>query len=319
MKGKMWMNIKELTPELDSVSFRAIINNVTAGKTNGNNKTNYLTITLQDQTGTIDAKLWNAKPEQMTSLKIGCVVDVKGDVIKYGEDLQLKVEKIEVFSNDQSEQLKYLKTAPYTVEQLQSKIQSYLECIKDETIYMITKALYEEHYEKMLVYPAASRNHHEFVSGLAYHTVSMCDMAKAIASIHPSLNIDYLYSGILLHDLGKIVELSGPVVPEYTLAGKLLGHISISQAMVASKAKDLNLDDESVLILQHLILSHHGKLEYGSPMLPIIKEAEVIYLIDNLDARINMIDKALENVEPGHFSKRVFPLENRSFYKPNSK
>ena len=311
------MNIKDLTPELDTVTFRAIINNVTAGKTNGNNKTNYLTITLQDKTGAIDAKLWNAKPEQMTSLKIGCVVEVKGDVIKYGEDLQLKVEKIDIISTEQSDQLLFLKSAPYSIEELHQKITYYLNKIQDSTIHQITKALYEEHYEKMIVYPAASRNHHEFVSGLAYHTVSMLQMAEGIANIHSSLNTDYLYSGILLHDLGKIVELSGPVVPEYTLAGKLLGHISISQSMIASKAKELNLDNESVIILQHLILSHHGKLEFGSPMLPIIKEAEVIYLIDNLDARINMIDKALENVEPGHFSKRIFALENRSFYKPN--
>ena len=290
--------IKDLKPDHDSVTFRAIINNVTAGKTNGNNKTNYLTITLQDKSGTIDAKLWNAKPEQMESLKIGCVVDVKGDVIKYGEDLQLKLEKIEIFSTDQSEQLNYLKTAPYSVEDLTRQLGYFISCI--------------------IVYPAASRNHHEFVSGLAYHTLSMCQMAEAIASIHTGLNTDYLYSGIILHDLGKIVELSGPVVPEYTLAGKMLGHISISQAMIATKARDLGLEGEEVIILQHLILSHHGKLEYGSPMLPIIKEAEVIYLIDNLDARINMIEKALENVEPGHFSKRVFALENRSFYKPNN-
>ena len=310
--------IKDLKPDHDSVTFRAIINNVTAGKTNGNNKTNYLTITLQDKSGTIDAKLWNAKPEQMESLKIGCVVDVKGDVIKYGEDLQLKLEKIEIFSTEQSEQLNYLKTAPYSVEDLTRQLGYYISCIKSETIKKIVESLYEEHYEQLIVYPAASRNHHEFVSGLAYHTLSMCQMAEAIASIHTGLNTDYLYSGIILHDLGKIVELSGPVVPEYTLAGKMLGHISISQAMIATKARDLGLEGEEVIILQHLILSHHGKLEYGSPMLPIIKEAEVIYLIDNLDARINMIEKALENVEPGHFSKRVFALENRSFYKPNN-
>ena len=310
--------IKDLKPDHDSVTFRAIINNVTAGKTNGNNKTNYLTITLQDKSGTIDAKLWNAKPEQMESLKIGCVVDVKGDVIKYGEDLQLKLEKIEIFSTDQSEQLNYLKTAPYSVEDLTRQLGYYISCIKSETIKKIVESLYEEHYEQLIVYPAASRNHHEFVSGLAYHTLSMCQMAEAIASIHTGLNTDYLYSGIILHDLGKIVELSGPVVPEYTLAGKMLGHISISQTMIATKARDLGLEGEEVIILQHLILSHHGKLEYGSPMLPIIKEAEVIYLIDNLDARINMIEKALENVEPGHFSKRVFALENRSFYKPNN-
>lgn len=311
------MAIKDLRPEHNSVTFRALINNVTAGKTNGNNKSNYLTITLQDKTGTIDAKLWNAKPEQMTTLKMGCVVDVKGDVIKYGEDLQLKLETIDIFSTNQEDQLQYLKTAPYSMDELSDGLMNYLNQIKNSTIKQITQSLFEEHYEKMMVYPAASRNHHEFVSGLAYHTLSMLQMAEGVAKVHPTLNTDYLYSGILLHDLGKIVELSGPVVPEYTLSGKLLGHISISQAMIASKAKELNLEGEDVVILQHLVLSHHGKLEYGSPMLPIIKEAEVIYLIDNLDARINMIDKALENVEEGHFSKRVFPLENRSFYKPN--
>ena len=137
--------IKDLKPDHDSVTFRAIINNVTAGKTNGNNKTNYLTITLQDKSGTIDAKLWNAKPEQMESLKIGCVVDVKGDVIKYGEDLQLKLEKIEIFSTDQSEQLNYLKTAPYSVEDLTRQLGYYISCIKSETIKKIVESLYEEH------------------------------------------------------------------------------------------------------------------------------------------------------------------------------
>ena len=124
------------------------------------------------------------------------------------------------------------------------------------------------------------------------------------------------FAGITLHDLGKTVELSGPVVPEYTIEGKLLGHISISQAMIKEMADKMNIEGEEVTLLQHIILSHHGKNEFGSPILPQIKEAEVIYLIDNMDARINMLDKALETVEPGGFSKRVFALENRAFYKP---
>lgn len=312
----MTLMIKELAAGNESVSLRALISNVTAGKTNGTNKTNYLNITLQDKSGTIDAKLWSAKPEQMASLVVGCVVDVVGDVIKYGNDLQLKIEKIAIFSQEQTEQVKYLKSAPYSADEMAASLLDYIAKIQDPVILQITQGLYEDHFEELMVYPAASRNHHEFVSGLAYHTLSMLQMAEAVARIHPSLNTNYLYSGILLHDLGKIIELSGPVIPEYTLEGKLLGHISISQAMIARKAADLGLDGEKVVILQHLVLSHHGKLEYGSPVLPVIKEAEVIYLIDNLDARINMMEKALDGVEEGGFSKRIFPLENRSFYKP---
>ena len=96
----------------------------------------------------------------------------------------------------------------------------------------------------------------------------------------------------------------------------MLGHISISQAMVKEMADKMNIEGEEVTLLQHMILSHHGKNEFGSPVLPQVKEAEIIYLIDNMDARINMLEKALETIEPGCFSKRVFALENRSFYKP---
>ena len=144
----------------------------------------------------------------------------------------------------------------------------------------------------------------------------MLRIANAICELYPSLNKDLLFSGITLHDLGKTIELSGPVVPEYTVEGKLLGHISISQAIIKETADEMHISGEEVVLLQHMILAHHGKNEYGSPVLPQIKEAEVLYLIDNMDARINMLDKALETVEPGSFSKRVFALENRAFYKP---
>lgn len=309
--------INELRPGKESVSFKAIMTSVTLGKTNGANKSNYLNITLQDKSGTLDAKLWAAKPEQIEKLKAGLVVDVVGDVIKYNDDLQLKIEKVEIFSDKQEEQVKYLKDAPYPADEMGMQLLEFVATIQDEEIRAITQSLYDDYFDLLLYYPAASRNHHEFVSGLAYHTLSMCQMAKAVADIHPTLNRDYLYSGILLHDIGKVIELSGPVVPEYTLEGRLLGHISIGARLVACKAQALGISGEKVTILCHLVLAHHGKLEYGSPVLPVIKEAEVIYLIDNLDARINMMDKALENVEDGHFSKRIFPLDNRSFYKPN--
>lgn len=308
--------INELKPGDEGVIVEALINRVVTGKTNGNNRSTYLSITLQDVTGTIDAKLWNASNDQVEQIKTGTVVHVKGDIIKYNDDRQMKIIKIHVASNDPQEQIKYLKSAPKTGEELIEEIKKYIERIDNLKLNQLVKALFFKYIDKLTIYPAASKNHHEYVSGLAYHTYGMLQLAESFCNIYPTLNKDLLYAGIILHDLGKTIELSGPVVPEYTLEGKLLGHISISNAMIKETADRLHIEGEEVTLLQHMILSHHGKNEFGSPVLPQIKEAEILYLIDNIDARMAMLDKALETVEPGSYTKRIFSLENRAFYKP---
>ena len=310
------IKINEMKCGQENVEFQAMISHVVAGKTNGAHKSNYLSIVFQDSTGSLDAKLWNASPEQMQSLTVGAVVRGKGDIIKYSDDRQMKIVAIDCVSYKESEQIEFLSKAPIDADVMLKDIEKYVKKISNMKLYAIVHELYKKHYEKLRVYPAASRNHHECVSGLAYHTLSMLKIAESLVSIYPHLNGDLMYSGIILHDIGKTVELSGPVVPSYTLEGKLLGHISIAQAMISETAHELNIEGEEVILLQHMVLSHHGKNEYGSPVLPLIKEAEMIYFIDNIDARMNMFDKALETVEPGEYTKRVFALENRSIYKP---
>ena len=125
-----------------------------------------------------------------------------------------------------------------------------------------------------------------------------------------------MLAGILLHDVGKIEELRSGAVTEYTLEGKLLGHISISQTMVQETADELGIEGEKVLLLRHMILAHHGKQEFGSPVLPQIMEAEVLHMIDDMDAKMTMIQKELDKIGPGEFSAKIFTLDNRSFYKP---
>ena len=308
--------ISSLKPGHDGVMIEALINRVVAGKTNGANRSTYLSLTLQDETGSIDAKLWNASEEQVETLVKGKVVQVKGDIIKYNEDRQMKIIKIVVASNDEKDKIKFLKQAPLESQYMINQIKEFIEKIDNMKLYQLVSTLFEENIEKLAIYPAASKNHHEYVSGLAYHTYGMLKIAEAFCDLYPTLNKDLLFAGITLHDLGKTVELSGPVVPEYTLEGKLLGHISISNAMIKETADRLHIEGEEVTLLQHLILAHHGKNEFGSPVLPQIKEAEILYLIDNIDARMAMMDKALETVEPGSFTKRVFSLENRALYKP---
>ena len=307
------MKIREIKPGDNHVDFNAIVLNVVNGKTN---KAPYLSIIFQDNSGTIDAKLWAATPEQIETITTGKVVRVVGDAIKYNDDVQLKINRIEVISDNESEQVKYLKSAPVSSKDMEAFFRQTISQIENSEIKIIVETLINEQIEKFLIYPAASKNHHEYVSGLAYHTMSMLKLGLSICELYPSLNRDLIIAGVMLHDLGKTIELSGPIVPEYTLEGKLLGHISIAQSMIEVTAKNLNITSEIPVLLKHMVLSHHGKLEYGSPVLPLIKEAEILSLIDNIDARMNTLDKTLETIEPGNFSKRVFSLENRAFYKP---
>ncbi|RIM73024.1 HD domain-containing protein, partial [Staphylococcus arlettae] len=127
-----------------------------------------------------------------------------------------------------------------------------------------------------------------------------------------------LYSSIILHDLGKVRELSGPVATTYTVEGNLLGHISIASEEVSEAAKELNIEGEEIMLLKHMILAHHGKMEFGSPKLPHIKEAEILFFIDNIDAKMNMFEKAYNKTEKGQFTERIFGLDGRQFYKPTT-
>jgi 3'-5' exoribonuclease len=277
----------------------------------------FLTLILQDQSGEIEAKLWDANEEDEKIYASQNIVKIMGDVQNYRGKSQLKIRQIRKASPSDGVKLDdFLETAPLDKEEMTGKLTQYIFEMRNPNIQRITRHLLKKHQKAFLEYPAATKNHHEFVSGLAYHVVSMLDLAKAISSLYPSLDKDLLYAGVILHDMGKVLELSGPISTVYTLEGNLLGHISIMINEIGKAAEELNISGEEVLILQHLVLSHHGKAEWGSPKPPLIKEAEILHYIDNLDAKMNMLDRALERVKPGEFTERIFALDNRSFYKP---
>ncbi|MDR4226997.1 3'-5' exoribonuclease YhaM [Bacillus mojavensis] len=277
----------------------------------------FLTLMLQDQSGDIEAKLWDAKQSDEVTYAPQTIVKVVGDVHHYRGRTQLKLRNIRPVSENENVNIDdFLETAPIPKNEMLDTITQYIFEMKNPNIQRITRYLVKKHEAEFMDYPAATKNHHEFVSGLAYHVVSMLNLAKAIADLYPSLDRDLLYAGVILHDLGKVKELSGPVATSYTVEGNLLGHISIMVTELSKAAEELQIDSEEVLILQHLILSHHGKADWGSPKPPMVKEAEILHYIDNLDAKMNMMDRALERVKPGEYTERVFALENRSFYKP---
>jgi 3'-5' exoribonuclease len=299
----------------EQVDIYLLIKTVTKGI--ASNGKPFLTLILQDKTGEIEAKLWDASPEDEAVYVPESIVKVFGDINNYRGRTQLKIRNIRpANSSDPVRVADFLEVAPMKREEMIDKITQYIFEMKNPNIQRITRHLLKKYQNEFLEYPAATKNHHEYISGLAYHVVSMLDLAKAIANLYPSLDKDLLYAGVILHDLGKVIELSGPISTTYTVAGNLLGHISIMVNEIGKAAEHLGITGEEVVVLQHMVLSHHGKAEWGSPKPPMVKEAEILHYIDNLDAKMNMLDRALEKVKPGEFTEKIFALDNRSFYKP---
>ncbi|WP_349409585.1 3'-5' exoribonuclease YhaM [Pseudalkalibacillus sp. SCS-8] len=277
----------------------------------------FMTLILQDHTGDIEAKLWDSSPEDERLYLPEHIVKVTGDITSYRGKSQLKVKQIRL-TNDQDgvNVHDFVETAPIPQEEMIEVITQAMFEMENPNIQRITRHLVKKHQRAFLDYPAATKNHHDFVSGLAYHVVSMLRLAKSIAQLYPTLDKDLLYAGVILHDLGKTRELSGPVAPSYTIEGNLLGHITMMVEEIKEAAQELGIEGEEVVILQHMVLSHHSKAEWGSPKPPLVREAEILHYIDNIDAKMNMMDRALSKVAPGEYTERVFALDNRSFYKP---
>ncbi len=168
----------------------------------------------------------------------------------------------------------------------------------------------------MNIYPAGARMHHAYLGGLMYHTVTMLELADKYLDIYKSLNSDYVYSGIILHDLMKVDEFKNPVVTDYSLEGQLLGHIVMGSILVDRKAIELKYQDkEEVLILKHLIISHHGQVAFGSPKKPMTQEALLISSLDAIDSKLRVLEEELINTEEGSFTNNIQVLERSKFYK----
>ena len=299
--------------ENEKVNQAFLVNNVTKGITTKGSS--YLNIILQDTSGTIEAKKWEVEANDEEIVKPGNIIIVEGDILIYKSGFQLRVSKVSVANEEEFDVSQFVPSAPVSRNELQKTLFEYVEKIKDKEIKRVVEEVIKNHYISLSTYPAATRNHHEYASGLLYHTTTMLRVAESLSNIY-KVNTSLLYAGVILHDIGKTIELSGPIVPKYTTQGKLLGHISIINAEVYKTCQDLGINGETATLLQHMILSHHGQYEFGSPVLPMIKEAELLNFIDNMDSRMNAIDKALSLVEEGEFTTRQFALEDRNFYKP---
>ena len=309
----MGKQVKDFT-EGERVETNLLISGLVKGTTNSGAP--YLSLVLQDASKSIDAKLWDVKPELEKQMEVGKVYDFDLEVINYKGKLQAKVLKVLPIPQSEINMDDFVFRSPVSKEALRTAVMEGVSMINNENLAKIVSSALNYYANAVYEYPAAARIHHNFIGGLATHTAGMIKMAVSLCSIYPQVNRDYLLAGVIVHDLGKIDEFTSPVVTEYSAQGKLLGHISIMDARLLQIGQQLGLEDsEELMVLRHMVLSHHGQFEFGSPVRPETLEAEMLNLIDNIDARVNTISKALDEIKEGEFTPRIMALENRIFYK----
>ncbi|MDC2841682.1 3'-5' exoribonuclease YhaM family protein [Limosilactobacillus mucosae] len=281
----------------------------------------YLALTISDTSGEISGMRWDAMPDEIKQLQAGKVVSVKGQRETYRDRPQIKIDSIRLATKSEPhDPLLFVPRAPETTIQLKAGFREFFDLIDEPVWRKIAGHLFSKHGEKLFLYPAAKSNHHAFVGGLAFHTLSILRLARSVVGQYPNVNAALLYTGAMLHDLGKTIELSGPIATQYTVMGNLIGHISLLDGEIVQACDELGFDPESpkVVLLRHMILSHHGLLEYGSPARPQLLEAEILHHLDELDASIMTIQTALNKTAPGEYTDRLFSLDNRRFYRPTN-
>ncbi|GHU78665.1 hypothetical protein AGMMS49992_29710 [Clostridia bacterium] len=278
------------------------------------NGSKYLDMTLSDRTGEINAKVWDTTSEPPA---VGTVLRVRAQVQEYNGKLQMRVERFRV-ANDQDEVSldALVPCAPDKPEAMLAEVRQAVSDMSDKALRDLTNKLLDQAGDALLIYPAAQKLHHAERSGLLHHTVGMLRLAKAFANLYPVLDRDLLIAGVIAHDLAKLNELnvdSLGMVKEYSADGFLLGHLVRGIVNIELAARELGTDAQTSLLLQHMILAHHGEPEFGSPRKPMFLEAEILHIIDLADARINEMSAAIGRLKPGGFSEKIWSLDRRLY------
>ncbi|MBW1862391.1 MAG: CRISPR-associated endonuclease Cas3'' [Deltaproteobacteria bacterium] len=249
----------------------------------------FLSITLADRTGVIEARVWERAEELSSLFSEGDILDVEGYACSYRDQIQFILSSLKA-SKDGADPTLFLETTTRDVTEMMSSLRAILKETKDSYLKaLVDSFLSDQHFTSLFKNaPAAKNFHHSYIGGLLEHTLSVCQMTKAVAEHYPELDSELLLTAAFLHDIGKVRELKFDYHIDYTDEGRLLGHITLGVAMVDEKLAGVkNFPQELALRLKHLILSHHGQYEFGSPKRPKFLEAFALHLIDDMDAKMN--------------------------------
>lgn len=243
------------------------------------------------------------------------VVEIEYTVDNFKGKTQLTINSIKKAPDELIKE--FVPASEYDGKAVFANLLEKVNAFKDSELKAIVSRILTDNRAKLEVYPAAYRLHHAIVGGLMLHTASIVEMAEKTCAVYPNINRELLLSGAILHDAAKIFEMEtgkSGLCSGYTTGGELIGHLVKGAMYVEETAKKLGINSEKVILLEHMILSHHGQPEYGSPVRPMFLEAEILSSLDSLDAVIFEINNATSNVNPGEFTDRQWALDNRKLY-----
>jgi 3'-5' exoribonuclease len=271
-----------------------------------------------DRTGSVDALMWRLSDELLRGLPCPVHVDVEGQTHEYRGTLQVKVERLKILRREEVSEEDYLPTTERDRRALAEEILRAGRGFENEHLRRLFESMAsdEDFWKAFCEAPAAKGMHHARIGGLLEHSASCLRIARALAEVYP-VDRDLLLFGAIFHDVGKVRELSWDAGGfAYTTEGRLLGHVVLGERLVAAHVAALpGFPEQLALRISHVLLSHQGETEYGSPERPKTLEALLVHLVDNLDARAAMYLEATANVSPGGWSHHDNPL-GRALYVP---
>ncbi|MEO0115349.1 MAG: HD domain-containing protein [candidate division WOR-3 bacterium] len=255
----------------------------------------FLILQLSDKTGTIEGKIWDDAKTWLDLATPGQFFQISGLAREYSGSLEIAIKEISKVPIETVSKSDFLPTSQFNLDDLLSELKSYFSQIKDPYLLRLVENFFadDEFVEQFKTAPGAASVHHTYLGGLLEHTVYMLRLAKEIGKVYPEIDCSLLLTGIILHDVGKIKEYSYEKVIDHTFDGRLLGHIVMGYEMVSAKIAEIpNFPQELRRMLLHMILTHHGHLEFGSPKTPKFVEAFLLHILDYTDARVMMFREA---------------------------
>lgn len=259
----------------------------------------YENVTLQDKTGTVDAKVWEPNNPGIADYDTLDYIEVYGDVTSFQGNLQVNIKRIRVCREGEYNPAEYLPVSSKNIDEMYRELLNLIKSIKNPFLHELLESFFVKDEKVVKAFKnssAAKTVHHGFVGGLLEHTLSVTKLCDYYCSAYPILKRDLLLSAAMFHDIGKTKEISAFPENDYTDDGQLLGHIVMGSQMVAQKAAKIDGFPHVLLAeLQHCILAHHGKYEYGSPKLPALIEAVALNYADDTDAKLETFKELLEN------------------------
>ena len=279
---------------------------------------NYLNMTLSDATGEINAKLWGYTPEVHGEYDANSLIKVRGVISVYAGADQLRIDRIRpVIESDGVKLEDFVKTAEYDSTQMYEELINCAEAFQDQDLSRLVTYVLSQNREPLLYWPAAFKLHHAFRGGLLLHTLSIVRLAEKVCEIYPFVDKDLLLAGAILHDISKLTEYDVAetgTASGYSVRGNLLGHLAEGAMLIRKAAEELGIPSEKSMLLEHMVLSHHGNPEFGAAVRPMFIEAELLSHLDLIDAQLFEMREAYENVDKDGFTGKLWMMDNRKLY-----